>query len=58
VYGDRAEILERYNEITIAAGANSIVIRVLDEGFACRYRGALRREREGTTFRFPAGAVA
>jgi alpha-glucosidase len=57
-YGDREVIPERYNEITIAAGADSIVIRVFDEGFAFRYRGALRMEREETTFRFPDGAVA
>ncbi|NWF84895.1 MAG: glycoside hydrolase family 97 N-terminal domain-containing protein, partial [Bryobacteraceae bacterium] len=62
VYGERAEIPDRYNALTLAAPTREIELRVFDEGFAFRYRlkgsGPFQLSGEKTEVRFPKGAEA
>jgi alpha-glucosidase len=61
VYGERAVIAERYNELTLSTSELTIVLRAYDEGLAVRYRlegrGAATIPAELTSFRFPAGTL-
>lgn len=62
VYGDRAVMPERYNELVVQGGPVDVVFRVFDEGIAFQYRiqngapAVIPGER--TELRFPSGTAA
>ncbi len=62
VYGERAEVPNRFNELTLATKRLTVVTRVYDEGFAFRYRlegsGPFEAPGELTAFHFPASTRA
>ncbi len=62
VYGERAEIPDRYNGLTLDADSAALEARVFDEGFAFRYRlkgkGHFTHPGERTEVRFPPGSRA
>jgi alpha-glucosidase len=62
VYGERDEIPDRYNSVTVESESTGLDLRVFDEGFAFRYRlkgsGAFEIAGEKTEIRFPEMAEA
>ncbi len=61
VYGERAVVPDRYNELALSTPQLTVVVRAYDEGLAIRYRlegrGAFTLPAELTSFRFPAGST-
>jgi alpha-glucosidase len=62
VYGERDEIPDRYNSLTMESASRAVELRVYDEGFAFRYRlkgsGPFQFGGEKTEARFPKGSQA
>lgn len=61
VYGERAVVPERFNELSLSTPVLTVVVRAYDEGLAVRYRlegrGSATIPSELTGFRFPAGTL-
>lgn len=61
VYGERAVIPERFNELALSTPQLTVIVRAYDEGLAFRYRlegsGPAAVPAEQTDFRFPSGTI-